>query len=133
MTNKVTSSSIIKRIKEEEIKFIDFRFCDYNGRWLHISHCADALSTHDLDYGVSFDGSSVAGWKTINDSDMTLLPQLDCYFIDPFTTISTLVIICDVIDPETNSGYEKDPRDTAKKAENYLKESGIGDVAFFWS
>jgi len=131
MTNKVTSSSIIKRIKEEEIKFIDFRFCDYNGRWLHISHCADALSSHDLDHGVSFDGSSVAGWKTINDSDMTLLPQLDCCFIDPFTTISTLVIICDVIDPETNSGYEKDPRDTAKKAEKYLKKSGIGDIAFF--
>jgi glutamine synthetase len=124
-------SAIFEMVKNNGIKFIDFRFSDYNGKWLHISHCADAVGEEELTKGVSFDGSSVPAWKEINESDMILMPQLDTAFLDPFTIQPTLVIICDVIDPVTNQGYERDPRFTAKKAEEYLQESGIGDVAYF--
>jgi glutamine synthetase len=124
-------SAIFEMVKNNGIKFIDFRFSDYNGKWLHISHCTDAVGEEELTKGVSFDGSSVPAWKEINESDMILMPQLDTAFLDPFTIQPTLVIICDVIDPVTNQGYERDPRFTAKKAEEYLQESGIGDVAYF--
>lgn len=131
MSNTTSSANILQMIKDNEIKFIDFRFCDYKGKWLHISHCADTIGAEDLEQGISFDGSSVPSWKPINESDMLMIPHLDTAFIDPFTTSPTLVITCDVIDPETNSGYEKDPRNTARKAEQYLKDSKIGDVAYF--
>jgi glutamine synthetase len=124
-------SAIFEMIKNNEVKFVDFRFSDYNGKWLHISHCADFVSEEELTKGVSFDGSSVPFWKTINESDMILMPQLETAFIDPFTVRPTLVIICDVIEATTGQGYEKDPRFTAKKAEKFLQESGIGDAAYF--
>jgi glutamine synthetase len=131
MSNKSDLSKIFEIIKNNEIKFIDFRFSDYNGKWLHISHCADQIGEEELTKGIAFDGSSVQSWKEINESDMLMIPDLSTSFIDPFATLPTLVITCDVIDPETNSGYERDPRFTAKKAEEYLKNSGIGDVAYF--
>jgi len=124
-------SAIFDMVKNNDIKFIDFRFSDYAGKWLHISHCADAVDEEALTKGVAFDGSSVPAWKEINESDMILMPQLDTAFIDPFTTHPTLVLTCDVIEPTTGEGYERDPRYTAKKAEKYLQESGIGDVAYF--
>ena len=130
-TEKLTVLDIFKIVKENDIKFIDFRFSDYNGKWLHITHRASKISEDELLKGVAFDGSSVGNWKEINESDMILIPNLDTNFIDPFTTHQTLVIICDVLDPKTNLGYIKDPRNTAIKAEKYLKESGIGDVAYF--
>jgi len=123
--------TIFEMVKNNDIKFIDFRFSDYNGKWLHITHCADAVGEEELVKGVSFDGSSVPGWKEINESDMIMIPQLDTAFVDPFATIPTLVLICDVIEPATDAGYDRDPRNTAKKAEEYLKKSGIGDVAYF--
>lgn len=122
---------ISELIENNDIKFIDFRFSDYNGKWLHISHCADSVDEGVFNDGISFDGSSVDCWKDINESDMTLMPVADTAFIDPFDTIPTLVVICDVVDPQTDSGYEKDPRNTAIKAEKYLQESGIGDAAYF--
>lgn len=129
---KITNSAdLLKTIKEKEIKFVDFRFSDYRGKWLNVSYCADMISENDLNEGIAFDGSSVLAWKPINESDMLMKPQFDTAFIDPFTTSSTLVLTCDVIDPENNSNYEKDPRNTARKAERYLKDSGIGDVAYF--
>lgn len=131
MSNKTDCSSIFKLIKENNIKFIDFRFTDYSGKWLHISHCASSIGEEDLTKGIAFDGSSVSNWKEINESDMLMVPDLSSAFIDPFTTAATLVIACDVIDPTDNLGYDRDPRYTAKKAENFLKESGIGDVAYF--
>ena len=124
-------SYIFDLVKNNNIKFIDFRFTDYTGKWLHISHCADMIGDEELTKGVSFDGSSIPAWKEINESDMIMLPQLDSAFIDPFAAMPTLVIICDVIEPKTDSGYERDPRFTAKKAEKFLQESGIGDVAYF--
>ncbi len=129
---KATSiSAIFDMVKNNDIKFIDFRFSDFNGKWLHISHCADAVGEEELAKGVSFDGSSVPAWKEINESDMLLMPQLDTAFVDPFATSATLVIICDVIEPTINAGYDRDPRFTAKKAEEYLQKSGIGDAAYF--
>lgn len=124
-------SHILDLVKKNEIKFIDFRFCDYRGKWLHISHVADQIDEEALTKGVAFDGSSVLAWKDINESDMLMIPQLDTAFIDPFTIAPTLVLICDVIEPKDGKGYERDPRNTAKKAEAYLKASGIGDAAYF--
>jgi glutamine synthetase len=129
MANNI--QGIFDVIKNNDIKFIDFRFSDYCGKWLHITHCADAVGEEELKKGIAFDGSSVGAWKEINESDMVLLPNLETYFIDPFATIPTLVLICDVIEPTTNFGYDRDPRFTAQKAEKYLKETGIGDVAYF--
>ncbi len=131
MSKDASVSAIFDIVKNNNIKFIDFRFTDYGGKWMHISHCADAVGEEELTKGISFDGSSVAGWKEINESDMILLPQLNSSFIDPFTTIPTLVLTCDVIEPSTNKSYDRDPRNTAKKAEEYLKTSGVGDVAYF--
>ncbi len=131
MSSNQAVNKIFALIKENNIKFVDFRFCDYNGKWLHISHCADQVSEDALLTGVSFDGSSVANWKPINESDMTLLPDLSTAFVDPFTVAETLVIICDIIEPRDGKRYSRDPRNTAYKAEEYLKSTGIGDVAYF--
>ncbi len=131
MTKSSSTSYIFNLIKEHDIKFVDFRFTDYNGKWLNISHCADQVNEESLISGISFDGSSVPAWKKINESDMLLKPQIDSAFVDPFVAIPTLAIICDVFEPRTNEGYEKDPRHTAKLAEEYLAASGIGDAAYF--
>jgi len=129
--SKKDTSHIFDLIKNNNIKFVDFRFSDYNGKWLHITHCADMVGEEELTKGVSFDGSSIPAWKEINESDMIMMPQIDTAFIDPFANSPTLAIICDVIEPRTNEGYDRDPRNTAKKAEEYLQKSGIGDVAYF--
>jgi glutamine synthetase len=131
MSKNSSILSIFEIIKKNEIKFVDFRFTDYGGQWLHITHCADFVGEEELTKGVAFDGSSISAWKQINESDMILMPQLDTAFIDPFTTVPTLVLFCDVIEPSNDQGYSRDPRYTAKKAEEYLKKSGIGDVAYF--
>lgn len=131
MSSNSGVSRIFNLIKENNIKFIDFRFSDYQGKWLHISHCSDQVGEEELTKGVAFDGSSVPAWKEINESDMIMMPQLDTAFIDPFAVNPTLVLICDVIEPRTSSGYDRDPRNTARKAEEYLKKIGIGDVAYF--
>lgn len=131
MSKTKTPADILAMIKNNDIKFVDFRFSDYCAEWLHISYCADMVGEDELVKGVAFDGSSVPAWKEINESDMMMIPQLDSAFIDPFAALPTLVLICDVIEPATNAGYERDPRNTAKKAEKFLKESGIGDVAYF--
>ncbi|MFT6077013.1 MAG: glutamine synthetase [Myxococcota bacterium] len=124
-------ADIFALVKNNDIKFIDFRFTDYNGKWLHISHCADSIGEEELTKGVSFDGSSVPAWKAINESDMILMPEISTAFIDPFSSYPTLVLTCDVIEPTTGKGYERDPRHTAKLAEKYLQSTKIGDVAYF--
>jgi glutamine synthetase len=129
--SKTQIAHIFELIKNSSIKFVDFRFSDYRGKWLHISHCADSVTYEEFEKGVAFDGSSVPAWKEINESDMILMPQLDSAFTDPFSTIPTLVLICDVIEPRTGEGYVRDPRNTAKKAEEYLLSTGVGDVAYF--
>lgn len=124
-------ADIFELVKNNDIKFIDFRFSDYRGKWLHITHCADAVGEEELKNGVAFDGSSVPAWKEINESDMILIPQLNTAFIDPFSSLPTLVLICDVLEPKTGEGYDRDPRHTAKLAEQYLQSTGIGDAAYF--
>jgi glutamine synthetase len=123
---------ILKIVKEKEVKFIDYRFTNTNGKEQHVTVTAneDGIKT-DLAEGKMFDGSSIAGWKDINESDMILMPDPSTAVMDPFFDEPTLVIRCDVIEPEDGKPYEKDPRSIAKQAEAYLKESGIADTAYF--
>jgi glutamine synthetase len=123
---------ILKIVKEKEVKFIDYRFTNTNGKEQHVTVTAseDGIKT-DFTEGKMFDGSSIAGWKNINESDMILMPDASTAVMDPFFDEPTLVVSCDIIEPEDGKPYEKDPRSIAKKAENYLKESGIADTAYF--
>ena len=123
---------VLKIVKEKEVKFIDYRFTNTNGIEQHVTVTADidGIKT-DFTEGKMFDGSSIAGWKNINESDMILMPDSTTAVMDPFFDEPTLVVSCDIIEPEDGKPYEKDPRSIAKKAENYLKESGIADTAYF--
>jgi len=124
-------SKIIQMIKENDVKYVDLRFTDPRGKWQHLSMCADVMDEEALTEGVMFDGSSIAGWKAINESDMTLMPDLATAVMDPFAAQPLLILFCDIADPTTGQPYDRDPRSTAKKAEAYLKSTGIGDTAFF--
>jgi len=127
----MSSSDVLKLIKEKEVKWADLRFTDTRGKEQHVSIPARYV-THDFfAEGKMFDGSSIAGWKGINESDMILLPDADTAVIDPFFEEATVDIRCDVIEPATMQGYERDPRSLAKRAEAYLKSTGIADTALF--
>lgn len=121
----------LKLIRDNNVEFIDFRFTDTKGKWQHTTYHASQIDEAKLAEGIMFDGSSIAGWKDINESDMILQPDAHSIFLDPFTAQPTAVIFCDVIEPATGQGYERDPRSTAKRAEEYLKSTGLGDKAFF--
>lgn len=118
-------------IKEHDIEFVDFRFTDPRGKWQHTTYCADKVDEGTFEDGIMFDGSSISGWKTINESDMILMPDADSAVIDPFAAQPTIMICCDVIEPSTGQAYGRDPRSTARRAEAYLSYTGIGDKAFF--
>jgi glutamine synthetase len=125
------AQSILSLIKAKEVKFVDLRFTDPRGKWQHVTFDLSQVDEDFLTNGTMFDGSSIAGWKAINDSDMTLVPDLDTAFIDPFFAVTTLSITCDIIEPTTGERYGRDPRSIAKAAEKYLASTGIGDKAFF--
>ena len=125
------ASDILKLIKEKEIEFVDLRFTDPRGKLQHMTQDLTTIDEDFLNDGTFFDGSSIAGWKAINESDMILKPDLSRTFVDPFTSHNTLVIFCDIMDPIKNDYYERDPRSIAKKAEAYLKTTGIGDTIYF--
>ena len=127
----MTAENILKIIKEKEIDFVDLRFTDVKGKLQHMTQDISTIDADFLNDGTFFDGSSIAGWKAINDSDMILKPDLSRTFVDPFTSHNTLVIFCDIMDPMTKDYYERDPRSIAKKAEAYLKTTGIGDTIYF--
>ncbi|MDY6820575.1 MAG: type I glutamate--ammonia ligase [Deferribacterota bacterium] len=127
----MTIEEILALIKEKEIKIIDLRFNDFIGLWQHCSLPAHEINADVFEEGIGFDGSSIRAWQSINLSDMILLPDPQTAKIDPFTTIPTLILICSVNDPITKEPYVKDPRYIAKKAENYLKSTGIADTAYF--
>ena len=127
----MSAKNIIQIIKDENVKFIDFRFTDTKGKEQHVSVPAHTITADKLKEGHMFDGSSIAGWKEINESDMIMAPVTETAIIDPFTEEKTLNIRCNIIEPETMDFYEKDPRSIAHKAENYLKETGLADVAYF--
>jgi glutamine synthetase len=122
---------VFELIKEHEVEFVDFRFTDPKGKCQHTTYHVKKVDENTFEEGVMFDGSSIAGWKTINESDMILMPDPATAFIDPFTAAPTLVLFCDVIEPSTGQGYTRDPRSTAKRAEAYLNYTGIADTAYF--
>ena len=124
-------ADVFKMVKDNEVKFVDFRFTDTKGKEQHVSVPVKAFGEDKFTEGHAFDGSSIAGWKGIEASDMILMPDPESAFIDPFFDESTLVLSCDVIEPSTGKGYDRDPRSLARRAEAYLKSSGIGDVAYF--
>lgn len=117
--------------KENEVEFIDFRFTDIKGTWHHVSFSANSVDEDVFEKGIAFDASSLPKWQPINKSDMILKPDPIRYFIDPFAADTTMVVFCDVWDIYKNQPYEKCPRSIIKKAMNYLKESGVGDIAYF--
>ena len=124
------AKDIIKRIKEEEIEWVDLRFTDPKGKWQHLTMCAHVMGEDELEDGLMFDGSSIEGWKAINESDMILKPDLDSVFIDPFSATPMMIITCDIVEPSTGDLYGRDPRSTAKRAEAYVKTTGIGDTVY---
>ena len=126
-----TPQDVIKTIKEQEVKFVDFRFTDTRGKEQHVGVPVSAFDMSKFEDGHAFDGSSIAGWKGIQASDMLLMPDASTAYVDPFMDETTLVLTCDVIEPSDGKGYDRDPRSIAKRAEAYLKSSGIGDTAYF--
>ena len=125
------SNKLFDLIQKANAKWVDFRFTDTRGKEHHISYPADSIDEDVLEDGKMFDGSSIAGWKGIEASDMILRPDPNTAFIDPFFDSPTVVVTCDIIEPSTLQGYDRDPRSIARRAEEYLKSTGIGDTAFF--
>ncbi len=125
-----SASDILKQIKDNDVKFVDLRFTDPRGKMQHVTMDASVVDEDMFADGVMFDGSSIAGWKAINESDMVLMPDTGSAHTDPFFAQSTLAIMCDILDPISGEPYGRDPRGTSKKAEAYLQASGIGDTVF---
>ncbi len=126
-----TPADVIKLIQDNEIKYADLRFCDTRGKEQHVTIPARYINEDFFVDGKMFDGSSIAGWKGINESDMILMPDPSTAILDPFFEDPTVIIRCDIIEPATMQGYERDPRSLAKRAEAYLKSTGIADTALF--
>ena len=125
-----TAKDVLKAIKDNDVKYVDFRFTDPRGKWQHVTFDVSMIDEDIFAEGTMFDGSSIAGWKAINESDMTLMPDPATATMDPFFAASTMSIVCDVLEPTTGEPYPRDPRGMAKKAEAYLKSTGIGDTIF---
>ena len=126
-----TAKNVMKMIKDNDVKYVDFRFTDPRGKWQHVTFDVSMIEEDTFAEGQMFDGSSIAGWKAINESDMCLMPDPASATIDPFFAETTMVLVCDVLEPTTGEPYNRDPRGIAKKAEAYLKSTGIGDTCFF--
>jgi len=109
---------------------VDLRFTDPKGKWQHLTMVASTLDEDQLDDGLMFDGSSIAGWKAINESDMILKPDLKAAYVDPFSATPMMILFCNVVEPSTGELYGRDPRSTATRAEAYLKASGAGDTVY---
>jgi glutamine synthetase len=127
----MSAADVIKMIQDEKVQFVDFRFTDTKGKEQHMSVPAHVIEDSTFEDGKMFDGSSIAGWKGINDSDMILIPDSSSAVMDPFMQDRTLLLRCDVVEPATMQGYGRDPRSIAKRAEACLKSTGIADTAYF--
>lgn len=125
-----TAHDILKLISDNDVKFVDLRFTDPKGKLHHVTMDVGMVDEEMFTDGVMFDASSIGGWKAINESDMVLMPDPASAHMDPFFAASTLVLLCDILDPVTGETYNRDPRGTAKKAEAYVKSLGIGDTVF---
>ena len=127
----MSAQNVLQLIKDNDVEFIDLRFADLVGRQHHLSFPAHSIDESLFEDGKMFDGSSIGGWKGINESDMVLLPDASSAIIDPFMADKTLLLQCDVLEPSTMQAYSRDPRSVAKRGEAYLKSTGIADTAFF--
>ena len=126
----MSADKMLKTISDENVEYVDIRFTDPRGKLQHVTVMSDQVDADFIDEGFMFDGSSIAGWKSIEASDMKLMIDTDSAYIDPFYAEKTLCVHCSVVEPDTGEAYERDPRGTAEKAEAYLKSSGVGDVAY---
>ncbi|HYT90828.1 MAG TPA: type I glutamate--ammonia ligase [Gemmataceae bacterium] len=127
----MTPKEVLALIREKEVRAVDLRFMDFPGLWQHFTIPAETLGENTFEEGLGFDGSSIRGWQAINESDMLVLPVPETAFLDPFCKDVTLTMICNIQDPLTKEDYSRDPRNVARKAVNYLKSTGIADIAFF--
>ncbi len=125
-----SAKEIVKRIQDEEIEWVDLRFTDPKGKWQHLSMVASVLGEDELEDGLRFDGSSIEGWKALTESDMLLKPDLDAVYLDPFSATPMMIVFCDIVEPSSGELYARDPRSTAKRAEAFVKASGIGDTVY---
>lgn len=126
-----TVADVLKLIKDEEVAYVDVRFTDPKGKLQHVTLDVDLVDEDFFEEGFMFDGSSIAGWKSIDQSDMKLILDPSSVYIDPFYAEKTLCVHCNVVEPDTGEAYSRDPRGTAAKAEAYLKSTGIGDTSYF--
>ncbi|MEQ8357749.1 MAG: type I glutamate--ammonia ligase [Kiloniellaceae bacterium] len=125
------AKTILEMIKEKNIVYVDYRFTDPRGKWQHLAMHVDAVDEDALSEGIMFDGSSIAGWKAINESDMILRPDLNSAVVDPFCNLPQLILFCNIVEPSTGQLYNRDPRSTAVRAQEHLKATGIGDTSFW--
>jgi glutamine synthetase len=128
---KYSAEEVLSLIEQEGVQYVDLRFSDPFGQWQHLTIPAYELSLSTFEEGRGFDGSSIRGWQSINESDMLAIPDPTTAFIDPFMEPKTLVMICDIYDPITRERYGRDTRYIAQKAEQYLRQTGIGDTAYY--
>ncbi len=129
--NCKTPADVLKTLKDDEINFVDLRFTDPRGKWQHLTMTTDFIEEDSFTDGIMFDGSSIAGWKEIHESDMALVPDPTTAVMDPFAAQPAMILICYCMEPTTGQLYGRDPRSVAKKAEAYLGSTGIGDTAYF--
>src|SRR5215471_14084396 len=126
-----TPKNVMKIIKDNDVKYVDFRFTDPRGKWQHVTTDVTTVDEDTFAEGIMFDGSSIAGWKAIHESDMQLMPDPESACIDPVFAETTLVLVCDTLEPTTGEPYNRDPRSIAKKAVGYMKSMGVGDTVYF--
>src|ERR1700716_4614243 len=126
-----TAKDVLKLMKEKDVKYVDCRFTDPRGKWQHVTFDISMFEEETFAEGMMFDGSSIAGWKAIHESDMNLMPDPSSACIDPFFAETTLVLVCDVLEPTTGEPYNRDPRGIARKAEGMVKAMGVGDTISF--
>ena len=126
-----TPKNVMKMIKDNDVKYVDFRFTDPRGKWQHVTSDVTTVDEDTFADGIMFDGSSIAGWKAIHESDMQLMPDPESACLDPFFAETTLVLVCDTLEPLTGEPYNRDPRSIAKKAAGLVKSMGVGDTIFF--
>lgn len=127
----MTPADVLALVRDKELKAVDLRFMDFPGLWQHFTIPAEVLSEATFEEGLGFDGSSIRGWQAINESDMLVLPVAETAFIDPFMSLPTLTMICNIQDPVTREDYSRDPRNIARKAANHIRQTGIADIAYF--
>src|ERR1700757_3131695 len=126
-----TAKDVLKMIKDNDVKYVDFRFTDPRGKWQHVTTDVSTIDEDTFSEGIMFDGSSIAGWKAIHESDMQLMPDPESACIDPFYAEPTRVLVCDTLEPLTGEPYNRDPRSIARKAEGLVKSMGAGDTVYF--